>query len=385
MATHNPPSALQVGQKKADKIIAQPAVSAATAQRVLARQPSGRAVSRPGPNSAFMARAAAQNGRPINPMDLDSSPENISDATPNGLVVPYSETLKKQQLQAQQQRAERLARSPNGGMMPNGQQKIMGVDAIQAQQQQEANDAPRDAYMSYATNRLREQRQTAAEQGRQQTAAQASVAPPAAPAVESPEDTANRIVQPKGASAPAAVPVSKGPGPGNTGYPGDGIYAMGKGNAVMKNDYGTGFIEPAPVVRTPVAAPLAIATAPTAPPDDLMRRATALQNAARLLKTPTSVPPVVAPPKRLVALGPDSNLTPEQQKANQDFGDQQSAIFKANTPEGRKQAQGLSSVIGIPLPNPGGIAPPTVASAPLKKKKPGEDDGDDPANPDTDI
>ena len=161
MATHNPPSALQVGQKKADKIIAQPAVSAATAQRVLAHQPSGRAVSRPGPNSAFMARAAAQNGQPINPMDLDSSLENISDDTPNGRVVPYSETLKKQQLQAQQQRAERLARSPNGGMMPNGQQKIMGVDAIQAQQQQEANDAPRDAYMSYATNRLREQRNAA--------------------------------------------------------------------------------------------------------------------------------------------------------------------------------------------------------------------------------
>jgi hypothetical protein len=343
-----PISPTQLGVRQDKKAAAKPAVDAAQNNAFQARQPSGRAIARPGPNSVFMARAARAQGQPVNPMDLDPETQR---------VVPYSETLAKQQAQVKQQQSERMARSPNGGMTvatPGhpSQPKILGVDPIQAQQQQEANDAPRDAYMKYAGQKLREQN---------------------APKVP---------VEP--------APVVQTDAPGNAAMRSMGIAPAGEG------------VPPTPVaVRTPaVSAPVAAApvVAAAAPPDDLMRRATALQNAAKILKVgpgnaPAKPAPVAAvpeaPPKRSVSLGPDSSLTPEQQQQNNtNFADQQSAIFKGNTPEGKKQFQGLSSVMNIPLPNPGGIsAPQTPIADGVKKKKSEEDDewATNPANPDTDV
>jgi hypothetical protein len=307
----------QLGTKKDVQAATREKAKVPQAQALIARQPSGRAVARPDANSAFMARAARAQGQPVWPTDLDPETQR---------VVPYSETLKKQAAQEQQQGAERMARSPNGGLMPNGQRKILGVDAVQAQQQREKNDADNNAYMRAAGQKLREQRQTAAEQGRQQTVAERA-ATPAAPAAVSPEDFANRMVQPKGASAPAAAPASKGPGPGNTGYPGDGIYAMGKGNATMKNDYGTGSIEPATPTRTPtVPAPVVASTPQTGalagPPvearmphssAELAKAADVVAGAQKLVaaqRAPTVPVSAAQPPPAAVAAAPVAPAVP---------------------------------------------------------------------------
>ncbi len=102
---------------------------------------------RPSPDAKFFAANAVAKGQPVNPMDIDPD---------TGRVGNPLDTLRAQDAIKQKSRADRIARSRNGGMELNPQPgraprpATLGVDAIQSQEMKEAEDAKNNAFFLQA-------------------------------------------------------------------------------------------------------------------------------------------------------------------------------------------------------------------------------------------